>query len=110
MAKTSRFRHAVEHGLSHARASKCWVVLVCPTSGAAASCRRTLVGLTLPADSFGGRTVALDGGGRVSVVDVDSSFRPEVPFRVQFIGWKTTHPIRKMTAWRETAETTLQSE
>ena len=106
----SPHRYAVEHGLSYARGTQRWVVLVCPNSTVLASCQRVLAGLLSSSESFGGRTMILEGGGRLSLVAADNPWRPNVPFRVQFVGWKATHPVRKMQVWQETAEMTIQSE
>jgi hypothetical protein len=106
----SNLRQAVGYALRREE----WVVVLCPTTGAAEKARKALAAV-VPEGSFGsGRTFLMPGGIRVSVAVVtDPVFVPEeASFAVMFVGWAGAgeNTLAGMNAWRDRASVALEGD
>jgi len=92
-----------------ARSRKAWLVVVVPPESYKAA-QKALVAAA-NGHPFGGRTLALPDGGKVSLAQaLDTVFVPAgQPFSVMFAGWGSTKSTqaKEMARWRTAAQGTV---
>ncbi|MDB4278262.1 hypothetical protein N9917_01530 [Deltaproteobacteria bacterium] len=111
-SKHSNLYSYLKFALDHASMNSSWVVVVCPPGIIVDECRSLLAGL-LPSDAkFGGRTILLNSGAKLSLTSSqDALFVPEgTPFTTLFLGWSTSNrkaDAQGVTRWRKAATQNL---
>lgn len=103
---------SLQYLIKYVRASRSWVVAVCPDTDATyPSCRNILAGI-VPYDAhFSGRTILFPEGGKLTLIShqVECDF-PE-PFEVNFLGWgKVASKANDVMAkWRSAAQRVISA-
>jgi hypothetical protein len=111
-SKNTNLYAYLKFALDHAQKTGTWVVVVCPEGEFADECRSLISGLFPEGSKFGGRTLRMPSGAKLSITTAnDEVFVPEdIPFTTLFVGWSTSgqrSDTKGLSAWRARASQTL---